>query len=43
MEASIATLKHQLTAPLLGQVPYLTHLTAQNIAKYIDIPIHHPS
>jgi dethiobiotin synthetase len=42
-EASISTLKHQLTAPLLGHVPYLTSLTAQNIASYIDIPIHAPS
>ena len=43
IEASIATLKRQLTAPLLGQVPYLTSLTAQNIASYIDIQIPGPS
>jgi dethiobiotin synthetase len=39
LDASISILKQQLTAPLLGHVPYLTSLTAQNIASYIDIPI----
>jgi dethiobiotin synthetase len=38
-EATISTLKHKLTVPLLGHVPHLTTLTAQNIASYIDIPI----
>lgn len=35
----VATLKHQLNAPLIGEIPYLPMVGRQDAGKYIDLSV----